>query len=97
VNADKHQDEETRRDDCGVVSSQRSGSRDADVSDVVYEAARSEFSEADLAKLTLAVAAINSWNRLNMAFRTTPGGYCQFSPYSAPSGFTIGSQAFTPE
>jgi AhpD family alkylhydroperoxidase len=63
--------------------------RDADVSDVVYEAARREFSEADLAKLTLAVAAINSWNRLNLAFRTTPGGY------QPPHVSDVGSQSAT--
>jgi hypothetical protein len=28
-----------------------------------------------LANLTLAVVAINGWNRLNIAFRLTPGGY----------------------
>jgi alkylhydroperoxidase family enzyme len=34
-----------------------------------------QFGEAELVKLTLAVVAINSWNRLNVAFRTTPGTY----------------------
>ena len=56
---------------------------------MVYDAARREFSEADLAKLTLAVAAINSWNRLNMAFRTTPGGY------QAPHVRDVGSRSAT--
>ena len=46
-----------------------------DVPDDVYEQARSQFNEHELAMLTLAVVAINSWNRLNIAFRTTPGGY----------------------
>jgi len=46
-----------------------------DVPDDVYEHARSQFSEHELAILTLAVVAINSWNRLNIAFRTTPGSY----------------------
>jgi alkylhydroperoxidase family enzyme len=45
------------------------------VPDEVYELARSQFSEAELANLTLAVVAINGWNRLNIAFRLTPGAY----------------------
>ena len=45
------------------------------VPDEVYEQVRKEFSEAELVDLTLAVAAINSWNRLNVAFRTTAGSY----------------------
>jgi AhpD family alkylhydroperoxidase len=42
------------------------------VPDEVYEEARREFSEQELAELTLAVVAINGWNRLNVAFRTPP-------------------------
>ena len=49
--------------------------RDAEVSDAAYEQARAHFSEAELANLTLAVCAINSWNRLNVAFRTKAGTY----------------------
>jgi len=45
------------------------------VPDAVYEQARAQFSEAELVKLTLAVVAINGWNRLNIAFRTVPGTY----------------------
>jgi AhpD family alkylhydroperoxidase len=45
------------------------------VPDEVFEEARKQFSEAELANLTLAVVAINSWNRLNIAFRTVPGAY----------------------
>ena len=48
---------------------------DGHVPDEVYEQARSQFSEEELANLTLAIVAINSWNRLNIAFRTVPGGY----------------------
>ncbi|HEX6126589.1 MAG TPA: hypothetical protein VFZ23_14540 [Pyrinomonadaceae bacterium] len=36
---------------------------------------RKEFSEQELIDLTLAVAAINSWNRINIALRTEAGGY----------------------
>lgn len=46
-----------------------------DVPDSVYDAARAQFSEADLVNLTLAVVAINGANRLNIAFRTAPGAY----------------------
>lgn len=45
------------------------------VPDEVFEQARTQFSEEELANLTLAVVAINGWNRLNIAFRTTPGSY----------------------
>jgi AhpD family alkylhydroperoxidase len=45
------------------------------VPDEVFEDARKQFSEAELANLTLAVVAINGWNRLNIAFRTVPGAY----------------------
>src|SRR4029453_5814234 len=46
-----------------------------DVPDDVYEQARAQFSEQELTTLTLAVVAINGWNRLNVAFRTEAGGY----------------------
>ncbi len=46
-----------------------------EVPDDVYEQARAQFSEKELANLTLAVVAINGWNRFNIAFRTTPGTY----------------------
>jgi AhpD family alkylhydroperoxidase len=45
------------------------------VSDAVYDAVRPHFSEKELADLTLAVAAINAWNRLCIAGRTVPGTY----------------------
>ena len=45
------------------------------VPDEVYNLAREQFSEAQLANLTLAVVAINGWNRLNIAFRTEAGNY----------------------
>lgn len=46
-----------------------------DVSDAVYNQARAQFSEKELVDLTLAVIAINGWNRLNVAFRTPVGNY----------------------
>jgi AhpD family alkylhydroperoxidase len=45
------------------------------VPDEVYERVREQFSEEELAHLTLAVVAINGWNRLNVAARTVPGDY----------------------
>jgi AhpD family alkylhydroperoxidase len=48
---------------------------DQEVSDEVYEQARKEFSDKELAQLTLAIVAINAWNRLNVAFRTPAGNY----------------------
>src|SRR4029077_1571156 len=41
-----------------------------EVSDEIYNQAREEFSEKELAQLTLSIIAINGWNRLNVAFRT---------------------------
>lgn len=45
------------------------------VPDDVYQAARTEFSEAELVDLTICAATINVWNRLAVAFRTEPGTY----------------------
>ena len=39
------------------------------VPDEVYEAVLSQFSEEELVKLTVAVAAINAWNRIAISFR----------------------------
>jgi len=48
---------------------------DQEVSDAVYNQARGEFSEKELAQLTLSIVAINGWNRFNVAFRTPAGNY----------------------
>jgi AhpD family alkylhydroperoxidase len=45
------------------------------VPDQVYEEVRPHFSEKELADLTLAIAAINAWNRLAIAGRAVPGAY----------------------
>ena len=42
------------------------------VSDEVYEQARAAFSDEELTYLTSAVASINVWNRLGVAYRWTP-------------------------
>lgn len=51
--------------------------REGHVPDEFFEQARAQFGEEELANLTLAVVAINGWNRLNIAFRTEAGGYQQ--------------------
>jgi AhpD family alkylhydroperoxidase len=38
--------------------------------DDVYEALKAHFSEEEQVKLTMMIAAINGWNRLNVGFRT---------------------------
>src|ERR1700681_3953235 len=48
---------------------------DGHVPDDVYETARAQFSEEELANLTVAIVAIHGANRLNIAFRTVPGSY----------------------
>jgi AhpD family alkylhydroperoxidase len=48
---------------------------DGHVPDDVYAEASSHFSEQELVALTLAISAVNSWNRLNIAFRMEAGGY----------------------
>jgi len=45
------------------------------VPDAVYEEVRPHFNEKELADLTLAIAAINAWNRLSIAGRLVPGGH----------------------
>jgi AhpD family alkylhydroperoxidase len=42
------------------------------VSDALYESTRLEFGDNDLVNLTLAVATINAWNRMAIAFRSEP-------------------------
>lgn len=46
-----------------------------DVSDELYESVRKHFAEVDLTALTMAIIAINGWNRLAISFRNIPGSY----------------------
>lgn len=48
---------------------------DGHLPDEIYERVKKQFSEEELVDLTLAVTTVNSWNRFNIAFRTTPGTY----------------------
>jgi AhpD family alkylhydroperoxidase len=45
------------------------------VPDEVYERVRQHFDETELINLTLAVIAINGWNRLAISMRAVPGTY----------------------
>ena len=45
---------------------------DGHVPDAVFDEVRQQFKDSELAYLTLAVVAINGWNRFNIAFRTVP-------------------------
>ena len=45
------------------------------VPDDAYEEASNHFTEDELVALTLAIVAVNGWNRLNIAFRLQAGSY----------------------
>ena len=49
----------------------------------IYEIARSQFSERELIDLTMAVIAINGWNRLAVSFRAVAGDYQPSVPHGA--------------
>ena len=49
--------------------------KDGSVSDEVYSAAYKQFSEQEMVDLTLAVTTINTYNRINIAFRVQGGSY----------------------
>jgi AhpD family alkylhydroperoxidase len=56
------------------------------VPDEVFERVRAHFSEAQLVDLTLAIVAINGWNRLNIGFQTPTGTYVAHSVAALVSG-----------
>lgn len=45
------------------------------ITDALYTEACSQFSEAELVRLTLAVTQINTWNRIAISFQAEPGTY----------------------
>ncbi len=55
------------------------------VPDEVYSLARQAFNEKELVDLTMAIIAINSWNRLAVPFRTVAGSYQPASARRAAS------------
>jgi alkylhydroperoxidase AhpD family core domain len=48
---------------------------ESQASDEDYATALAQFTELDLINLTLAIIAINGWNRLAISFRAMPGNY----------------------
>lgn len=46
-----------------------------DVSDALYDSVRKYFDEKEIIALSMAIIAINGWNRLSIGFRTVPGSY----------------------
>lgn len=46
-----------------------------DVPDSLYDSVRKHFDEKEIVALTMAIIAINGWNRLAIGFRTVPGTY----------------------
>lgn len=57
--------------------------KDGNVADEVYKRVIAQFSEVELIDLTLAITTINSYNRINIAFRTAAGGY-EVGQHKAP-------------
>lgn len=49
--------------------------KEQEVGDAVYQEARQHFDEKALVDLTLAIIAINGWNRLSISFRVPAGSY----------------------
>ena len=48
---------------------------DTHAEDEIYDRVKGQFTDKELADLTLLIATINAWNRLAIAGRTVPGTY----------------------
>ena len=48
---------------------------ESQVPDDVYDRVRREFTDTEIVNLTMAVVAINGWNRIAVAMRMVPGTY----------------------
>ena len=60
------------------------------VPDDVYNLARQHFTEKELVDLTLAIVAINAWNRMAIAFRTVPDSFqLGVRPSNAPQAVDV--------
>ena len=46
-----------------------------DVSDSLYDSVHKHFDKKEMVALSMAIIAINGWNRLAIGFRTVPGSY----------------------
>jgi AhpD family alkylhydroperoxidase len=58
----------------------------AGVPDDVWAAAEARFGEAELAQLLIAIAATNTWNRVQIATRALPGNYTPADREGAGAG-----------
>ncbi|WP_205508937.1 carboxymuconolactone decarboxylase family protein [Longitalea arenae] len=45
------------------------------ITDEIFQTLHQHFTKAEIADLTMAIANINNWNRINIAWRTIPGNY----------------------
>jgi AhpD family alkylhydroperoxidase len=66
------------------------------VSDALYDEARAQFTDKELVDLTVAVIAINAWNRLAVTFRPVVGSYKPASVSTAWRSSRISSEANAP-
>ncbi len=64
---------------------------DAHAPDDIFERVRQHFSDKEMVDLTLAIVAINGWNRFAIGFRSGPGTY-QPSGVRSPSQVGISSE-----
>lgn len=46
-----------------------------DIPDTLYDSVRKHFDEKEIVALSMAIVAINGWNRLAIGFRMVPGSY----------------------
>ena len=51
--------------------------------DEIYQQVRERFTDEELVALTMAIVAINSWNRISIGFRAVPGTYQPQAAHSA--------------
>lgn len=59
----------------------------SNIDDATYANLEKYFTKAQIADLAFAISATNTWNRLNKAFRTTPGTY-QVNQFKTPATAT---------
>jgi AhpD family alkylhydroperoxidase len=64
---------------------------DKGVTNDVFAEVRKQFDETELANLTLAIVAINGWNRFSIAFRPEVGEYV--SPHAAKGVAAAGAKS----
>jgi AhpD family alkylhydroperoxidase len=46
-----------------------------DIDDNIFDALTAHFTTEQITTLTMAIATVNTWNRLNKTFKTVPGNY----------------------